>query len=293
MLKQIPDSLTVRVHGSIPPSRFWGYYTWQEIDTIAKGDPNATAVLSVGAVEQHGPHLPVITDSLVGPEILGAALGRLPEDVMVLGLPPTVYGKSVEHEEWPGTITYSGDTLRAVMMDIAKSVARSGFSKLVLLGSHGGNNGIIDDYFRDLKMATGLRVFKIHLGSIGNVPGLTSAEEAAVAMHGGDSETSAVRALAPELVQMDRAEGYLYSVNSEVGYSFKGQDAIEAWVSADLSETGAIGNPHPSAPEKGRIAIESKMARLAHLLEAIYREPKREIFVAPSAAVESVSGRAR
>jgi len=282
MLKQIPDTLTVKVHGAIPPNRFWGYYTWPEIDRIGKSDPNATAVLSVGAVEQHGPHLPVITDSLVGPEILGAALGRLPDDVMVLGLPPTVYGKSVEHEEWPGTITYSGDTLRAVMMDIAKSVARSGFSKLVLVGSHGGNNGIIDDYFRDLRMATGLRVFKIHLGGIANVPGLTSAEEAAVSMHGGDSETSAVRYLAPELVKMELAEGYLYPIRPDVGFSFKGQDAIEAWVSADLSKTGAIGNPHPSDPAKGEIAVGAKIARLAHLLEAIYREPPREITLAPS-----------
>ena len=288
MLKQIPDTLRVKVHGTIPPVRFWGYYTWQEIDQIGKSDPNATAVLCVGAVEQHGPHLPVITDSLVGPEILGAALARLPDDVMVLGLPPTVYGKSVEHEEWPGTITYSGDTLRAVMMDIAKSVARSGFSKLVLLGSHGGNNGIIDDYFRDLKMATGLRVFKIHLGSIGNVPGLTSAEEAAVSMHGGDSETSAVRHLAPELVQMERAEGWLYKTEGDVGYSFKGQDAIEAWVSADLSQTGAIGNPHPSAPEKGRTAVEAKIARLAVLLESLYRQPEREIFAAPAAVEAAV-----
>ncbi|MGE3271351.1 MAG: creatininase family protein [Chloroflexota bacterium] len=281
MLKQIPATLSVKVHGVIPPSRFWGYYTWPEIDQIAKSDPNATAVLSIGAVEQHGPHLPVITDSLIGPEILGAAMARLPEDVMVLGLPPTVYGKSVEHEEWPGTITYSGDTLRAVMMDIAKSVARSGFSKLVLYGSHGGNNGIIDDYFRDLKMATGLRVFKIHQGSFGNVPGLQSPEEAAVAMHGGDGETSMVRYLAPELVNMEVAEGYLYPERKEVGYSFKGNEVIEAWVSADLSKTGAIGNPHTSSPDKGEVAVEAKIARLAHLLEAIYREPARPISLAP------------
>ena len=203
---------------------------------------------------------------------------------MVLGLPPTVYGKSIEHEEWPGTITYSGDTLRAVMMDIATSVARSGFSKLVLAGSHGGNNGIIDDYFRDLRMATGLRVFKIHIGSIGNVPGLTTPEEAAVSMHGGDSETSAVRHLAPELVQMDRAQGHLYETDPAVGYSFKGHDAIESWVSADLSESGAIGNPHPSDPEKGRIAFEAKVARLAELLEADYRLSKRDIHVAPASS---------
>jgi creatinine amidohydrolase/Fe(II)-dependent formamide hydrolase-like protein len=281
MLKQIPDTLTVKVHGSIPPSRFWGYYSGPEIARLGKSDPNATAVLSVGAVEQHGPHLPVITDSLNGPEILGAALARLPEDVIVLGLPPTVYGKSVEHAEWPGTITYSGDTLRAVMMDIAKSVARSGFSKLVLAGSHGGNNGIIDDYFRDLQIATGLRVFKIHIGSIGNVPGLTSPEEAAVSMHAGDSETSMVRYLAPELVDMSVAEGHLYDPHPSVGYSFKGNDAIESWVSANLSASGAIGNPHPSDPEKGRVAFEAKVTRLTALLEEIYRLPTREIRVAP------------
>jgi creatinine amidohydrolase len=282
MLKQIPNTLKVNAHGSIPPSRFWGYYSGPEIAQLGKSDPNATAVLSVGAVEQHGPHLPVITDSLNGPEILGAALDRLHQDAIVLGLPPTMYGKSVEHAEWPGTITYSGDTLRAVMMDIATSVARSGFSKLVLCGSHGGNNGIIDDYFRDLQIATGLRVFKIHIGSIGNVPGLTTPEEAAIAMHAGDSETSMVRYLAPELVDMSVAEGHLFNPDPTVGYSFKGNDAIESWVSANLSASGAIGNPHPSDPEKGRIVFESKVARLTELLDAIYRLPKREIFAAPA-----------
>ena len=97
-----------------------------------------------------------------------------------------------------------------------------------------------------------------------------------------------MRHLAPELVGMDRAEGYLYSLHPDVGYSFKGQDAIEAWVSADLSKTGAIGNPHPSDPEKGKIAVEAKVARLAQLLEAIYRQPPREIFVAPSAVEAAV-----
>ena len=75
----------------------------------------------------------------------------------------------------------------------------------------------------------------------------------------------------------------VYPIRPDVGFSFKGQDAIEAWVSADLSRTGAIGNPHPSAPEKGKLAVESKIARLAELLESIYRQPKREIFEAPAA----------
>ena len=278
MLKKLPATLGYAgVHGPIPPARYWAYYTWQEIEAIGKRDPNATAVINIGAVEQHGPHLPLITDTLVGMEVLGAALARLPDDVMVLALPPTTFGKSVEHVDFPGTLTFSGDTLRMVLLDLARSVARSGFSKLVLLGSHGGNVGTTDDFFRDLRMEADLRVFKLFVAGIGQVPGLIAPEEAAIALHSGDSETSMIRHLAPELVHMDRAEGYVFDPTPDIGYSFKGHDVIEAWVASDLSKTGAIGNPHTSSPEKGRKMFEAKTARLADLLEAIYRSPRREI----------------
>src|SRR5262249_19022965 len=92
MLKDLPASIGNGLHGAIPPARYWAYYTWQEIDAIAKSDPNATAVLNIGAVEQHGPHLPLITDTLVGMELLGHALARLPDTTMVLALPPTNFG---------------------------------------------------------------------------------------------------------------------------------------------------------------------------------------------------------
>ncbi|MCC6173730.1 MAG: creatininase family protein [Chloroflexi bacterium] len=282
MLKQIPDSLPVKVHGAIPPNRFWGYYTGPEIAAIGTNDPNATAVLNIGAVEQHGPHLPTVTDSLHGPELLGAALARLPDDVMVLGLPPTMYGKSEEHREWPGTLSWRGDTLRMVLRDIAASVARSKFSKFTIVTSHGGNVHTVDEFCRDLHIETGLRVFKIHLGSIAPQPGLVSPHEAAIGMHAGDGETSLIQHLAPQLVELDRAEGYIFDVDPTVGFSFKGQDAIEAWVSADLSVTGAIGNPHTASPAKGKQSADAKIARLAELLEAVYRVPKRQVRLAPT-----------
>jgi len=280
-LNQLPDRVGTSLHGPIPPERYWAYYTWQEIDEIAKGDPNATAVLNVGAVEQHGPHLPLLTDTLAGMEVLGAALARLPDDVMVLALPPTTFGKSVEHMAFPGTLTFTGETLRMVLRDLAMSVARSGFHKLVLLGSHGGNVGAIDDFFRDLQIETQMRVFKIFLGSLAPVPGLVAPEEAAIAMHAGDSETSMVRHLAPALVHMDRAEGWVFDPTPDIGYSFKGNDVIESWVTPHLSESGAVGNPHPSSAEKGQKIFEAKVARLAEVLESVYRSEPRQIRVAP------------
>jgi creatinine amidohydrolase/Fe(II)-dependent formamide hydrolase-like protein len=280
-LKQLPADMRVRVHGPVPPHRFWGYYTGPELGELARLDPNATAVLNIGAVEQHGPHLPTITDTLNGMETLGAALARLPEEAVVLALPPTNLGKSEEHRNFAGTLSLRGETLRMLLLDIATSVARSGFNKLVLFGSHGGNVGAIDDFFRDLRLETNMRIFKIHSGSIGSVPGLISPGEAAIAMHAGDSETSMVRHLAPELVHMDRAEGYVYETNPLIGYSFKGQDVIEAWITSDLAPTGAIGNPHLSSPEKGRALFEAAVSRLAELLEAIYQLPPRQVHRAP------------
>src|SRR5215471_2449921 len=288
MLKHLPADLKISVHGPVPPNRFWGYYTGPEIGELARQDANATAVLNVGAVEQHGPHLPTITDTLNGMHVLGAALARLPDDVVVLALPATNLGKSEEHRDFPGTLSLRGETLRMLLLDIATSVARTGFNKLVLFGSHGGNVGAIDDFFRDLRIETDMRVFKVHSGSIGSVPGLISPEESAIAMHAGDSETSMVRYLAPELVHMDRAEGYVYETNPLIGYSFKGQDMIEAWITSDLAPTGAIGNPHLSSPEKGKVLFETAVARLAELLEGVYRLQPRAVHVAPAPASDGV-----
>src|SRR5207244_2252422 len=125
-----------------------------------------------------------------------------------------------------------------------------GLGKLVLLGSHGGNVGTLDDVFRDLRIETDIRIFKIFLGAIGQVPGLVAPEEAAIAMHSGDSETSMVRHLAPELVHMDRAEGYVFDPTPEIGYSFKGNDVVEAWVASDLSKSGAMATRTARPPRR-------------------------------------------
>jgi len=221
--------------------------------------------------------LPTATDTLFGMEVLGAALGRLQPESMVIALPPTNLGKSEEHTDFVGSLSYRGATLRMVLIDTAMSVARTGFHKLVLLGSHGGNVGLLDDYFRDLHMASGLRVFKIQIGSLANIPGLIDPPESAVSLHSGDGETSVIRYLAPETVRMDQAGGYIYEPEADIGFSFKGQDVIEAWVTNDLSPNGAIGNPLTSSPEKGERMFEAKVSRLAQLLEAIYAEDQRSV----------------
>src|SRR5438094_9352360 len=97
MLKDLPATIGTGLHGSIPPRRYWAYYTWQEIDAIAKHDPNATAAINVGAAERHGPHLPPITATPGGMEMPGPALARLADAGTGLARPPTDYRQRTEH----------------------------------------------------------------------------------------------------------------------------------------------------------------------------------------------------
>jgi creatinine amidohydrolase/Fe(II)-dependent formamide hydrolase-like protein len=261
--------MTAELHHPFPASRYLAYLTSPEIAALPK--ERAAVVLSVASVEQHGPHLPVITDSLVGQTLLGRALERLDPAVQVWVLPPLCYGKSNEHRPWAGTITLSAQTLAAVVRDIALSVARAGFRRLVLLNSHGGNPPVLDYLARDLHEETGMQLFSIMISRMGLPQTPVEAEEATWGMHAGDSETSWVLALAPELVHMDRTaelgdyprlpEGIRHlAVRGPVGF---------AWLTADLSAMGVLGNPRAASAEKGQAYVAATVEKLAGVLEEI------------------------
>jgi creatinine amidohydrolase len=99
---------------------------------------NVIALLPVGAIEQHGPHLPVCVDAAINAGVLDVALRLLPSEIPLTVLPAFPYGKSVEHDDFAGTISLSASTLIAAWTDIGESVHRAGIEKLVLFNSHGG-----------------------------------------------------------------------------------------------------------------------------------------------------------
>ncbi|MDT8872122.1 creatininase family protein [Komagataeibacter rhaeticus] len=118
------------------PRRYWQDMISREFRELPD---NTVAVLPVGAIEQHGPHLPVCVDSCINAGLLERALERAPADLPITALPIQAVGKSDEHIAYPGTLTLSANTLLNVLLDLGASVARAGVRRLVLLNSHGGS----------------------------------------------------------------------------------------------------------------------------------------------------------
>jgi creatinine amidohydrolase len=146
----------------IPDERNFVYLTWKQVDALPR---DATLlVLPAAAIEQHGHHLPLATDTLINNLLLGKALALVPAELSVYALPPVCYGKSNEHVGFPGTLSVSEQTFLAVVRDLGASITASGFKKVVLYNTHGGNTSLVDVLARDLRAEFGLRTFTL-LGS--------------------------------------------------------------------------------------------------------------------------------
>ena len=129
---------------------------WQDMTTAefaALDAARTIAVLPVGAIEQHGPHLPVYVDACIAEGLIDRALELAPDDLPVTVLPVQPVGKSNEHIDYPGTLTLSAETLVRLWTEIGDSVARAGVRKLVILNTHGGQRQLIEVVARDLRVA--------------------------------------------------------------------------------------------------------------------------------------------
>jgi creatinine amidohydrolase len=141
----------------------WGALTRAEIAEAR--DAGALPVLTVGSVEQHGDHLPLDTDTLSAHRVALAAAERC-TSVHTLVLPPPSFGFSPHHQAWPGTITLRLSTFLALITDVADSVHRAGFDRLLIVNGHGGNNGPLSAICTEL-VSRGLRVAAISYFSPG------------------------------------------------------------------------------------------------------------------------------
>ena len=255
----------------IPDSRNFAYLNWKQVDALPR--ESTLLVLPTAAIEQHGPHLPLATDTLINNLLLGRALEKLAPELPVYALPPVHYGKSNEHIGFPGTLSVSAATFMAILRDLGASISSAGFRKLVVYNTHGGNTSLIDVMARDLRAEFGLRMFSLH-GS-GGVPfeGLDP-QERAYGFHAGEVETSFLLASMPKLVDRSAyTTNYIADISKPELLRPENAPAIFSWLTADIAPSGVLGDPRPATPEKGERWIEEASTQIAKLLEAMFRYP--------------------
>lgn len=249
--------------------RYLARLTWTDIAALPK-DPGVV-ILPVGAIEQHGPHLPVLTDSLLVNHVLDATLAALPDDVAAWALPSLNYGKSNEHTGFPGTFSLSAATLTATLHDIATGVRAAGFRRLAFINGHGGNMALLDMAARDIRVATGLQTYCLHPMLYVEPPFPITPEERRLGFHAGELETSLVLAIDPALARMDRAVSHFAAFpETDTSLFFFGH-ASAAWLSRDWSPTGVFGDATIATAAKGEQLIAAAVDRLGALIAAISR----------------------
>ena len=248
-------------------TRYLAHLTWQEVAALDKQE--GVVILPIGAIEQHGPHLPTLTDTLLVTHVLDETLKHLPHSVKAWALPALNYGKSNEHLNYPGTISLSAQTLSAVLHDIALSVRAAGFRRLAFANGHGGNMALLDATARDIRAATGLMCFCLHPGLYIAPPFEISPEEQRFGLHAGELETSLVLAIAPELAHMDKAVKHFPDFpQTDTPLFFVGR-ANAAWLTQDWSESGVFGDATLGTAEKGAQLIEAAVKQLGNLIRVI------------------------
>ncbi len=263
------------MHGFIPPDRYFAYLSWTDIDTMPDKE-NVVIVQPIGAIEQHGAHLPLAVDSAISVSVIGKALSQLDARIPAFALPPLYYGKSNEHWHFPGTITLSTQTLVSVLIDVAESVYRAGFRKLVFMNAHGGQPQILEIVARDLHQKyEDFAVFPLFVWKVPTIAAiareLLSEKELALGIHAGDAETSLLLSILPNHVNLDRAvTEYPIGVPQDSVLSIEGALPF-AWMTRDLSRSGVIGDPSGASKEKGDRLFAALVEGWIIVIQDVYR----------------------
>ena len=259
------------------PSRYWQEMTTRD---FADGDTSRwIAVLPVAAIEQHGPHLPVWTDTCIAEGMVRRSIELLPDDLPVTFLPVQAIGKSNEHISSPGTLTSTWETTTRLWLDIGDSVQRAGVRKLILINSHGGNVPMVDIVTRELRVRHDMLVVGTAWSRFGQPDGISAPEEAFYGIHGGDIETSIMLHLRRDLVKMDLAQDFR-SAQLDFMAEFKHLRAHGpaqfGWKAQDLNPHGAVGNASAATPEKGKAVVEHQVHAFVELCADVHAfDPSR------------------
>lgn len=254
-----------------PSNHSWGDRTYADITTIGE-QAGSILVLPIGSIEQHGPHLPVATDTILVDAIASLGAERVEGDVPILTLPPFWSGYSPHHLEFGGTVSLEFDHMLAVIEDIADTALENGFDALILVNGHGGNKALLSAAVSTIGVENGdvevlgLTYFELAASFIDEVRDTDVGGMA----HAGEFETSLLLYLRDDLVDTDAIDGTYLEEPYDLALSdlHEGEPLAVYRGFEEYSASGAIGDPSRASASKGERIYEL----LGDELESLIRE---------------------
>jgi len=231
-------------------------------DLLDHLNESSILVLPLGAIEQHGPHLPFNTDLEIARACAEAVVDRVGDANDLWLLEPLAFTKSNEHAGTPGTFWLGPETLLRVLDDIGRSMAATPAKKLAFLNGHGGNSSLINVACRELRLHHDLETFLLHPNVPPDQGGPSTEEELGFGIHGGVGETSMMLHLRPELVRMDLASRNVPEHLAQNEHVKFGGSVSFGWLAGDFGPDGHIGDPTGATAERGKMSFESAVTRL-------------------------------
>lgn len=252
--------------------------SWKEAEEVFVQKP--VILVPIGAVEPHGPQLPLGTDYMVA-EYMALKAAELSGNTLVTPTIPFGYCDAVE--DVPGAISLDPNTLAMVIRDVVSNLVRHGVERIVFVNNHRSNSLALGYICRKLRREFGIEMATYFpWGVIQSFCAPLYANFAAVFGHGGEPETSTMLHLFPEHVRMDLAQPDQYldkwgmTARSTSQVDFKGIP-IEVYLqSQEITKTGTRGNPLEGCPDRGKQMVDRAVAGLVEFMKAFAQVPLPE-----------------
>lgn len=239
--------------------------TWPEAQERLK---TGIVILPIGSTEQHGHHLPLGTDSIIGYEILKRTLESMSDTYNVLVMPLTSIGLSQEHTDFPGTVSFgSAANLISYVEDVLANLIKHGARKILIWNSHGGNTASLMAAAREITRNTGAFVVLTSWFELGLQRLPLGTLESSSILHSDEGETSVMLYLFPDLVLMDKARKELPEKLTKLPYFKKFDKPYIGWLTKDISSSGVIGDPTKATKEKGEKFAKAAIDGLSEFIK--------------------------
>ncbi|MDX1470351.1 MAG: creatininase family protein [Flavobacteriaceae bacterium] len=251
----------------------WEEKTWPELEEyLQKVD---TVILPCGAIEQHGPHLPVDID-YYDAKYMAFEVADKCEEPKPLVLPPIPFGVSYHHQDFKGTLSVSNEALSKFVYDLGMSLAKNGVKKIVILNGHGDNAPTLNYAAQMINRDAHIFVC-VDTGETSDFD-IFNLIETPNDAHAGEIETSTSLALRPEMVQMDKAKNETMKFGSTY-LDFDDDRSINWYVRTNkISESGIMGDATKASAEKGRLIWEVMIKHMVAFVESIKNTPLDDLY---------------